>query len=401
MPRTGSSSAPGQWLTRNILTLGLVSLFTDISTEMGYSLIPVFLKDVLKASPVFIGLIEAIAESTASTLKSFSGYISDRLNKRKVLIFIGYSFSAVVKPLLAVSSTWWHVLGVRFGDRLGKGIRSAPRDALIAESTKSGYYGRTYGFHKALDNLGAVLGPALAFLILSLSNQNYRLVFGLAFFPALVAILLILFGVKDMVMQSFQTFRFSLRELNPKFKLFLLVMVIFTLGNSSDAFLILRARDIGIAGKFIPLLWIAFNISNFLSAYPAGVISDRIGRQKTIFIGFLIFCASYAGLAFTRHSHLVWFLFVFYGLYYGFSEGNLKAFVADLTPPDIRGTAFGIYYTAVGLTLLPANLMMGILWQKIGFQHALLVGSALSLVSGLMLITMVRTGNNLLQPGSS
>lgn len=394
MPRFGSPSAPGRWLTRNILTLGLVSLFTDLSTEMGYSIVPVFLKDVLKASPVIIGLIEAIAESTASTLKSFSGYISDRLNKRKVLILIGYSFSTIVKPLLAVSSAWWHVLGVRFCDRLGKGIRSAPRDALIAESAPPQYYGRSYGFHKALDNLGAVLGPALAFLILSLSNQNYRLVFGLAFFPALVAILLILFGVKDMIVKSTQAFRFSLRELNPKFKLFLVIMVIFTLGNSSDAFLILRARDVGVLGKFIPLLWLAFNVSNFLSAYPAGVISDRIGRQKAIFIGLLIFCASYAGLAFNRHPLLVWFLFVFYGLYYGFTEGNLKAFVADLTPTEIRGTAFGIYHTAVGLTLLPANLLMGLLWQRIGFQNALLVGAALSLVSGLMLILMVRTEQN-------
>ena len=379
------------WLTRNILTLGLVSLFTDISTEMGYSIIPVFLKDVLKTSPVLIGLIEAIAESTASTLKSFSGYISDRLKKRKALIFIGYSLSTVIKPLLAVSSAWWHVLAIRFADRFGKGIRSAPRDALIAESSKPEYFGRTYGFHKTLDNLGAVLGPALAFVILSISNQNYRLVFGLAFIPALVAILLILFGVKDIIVQSARTFRFSFRALNPKFKWFLLVLVIFTLGNSSDAFLILRARDIGIAGKFIPLLWLVFNVSNFLSAYPAGAISDRIGRQKSIFIGFMIFCVSYAGLAFSPHPLTVWVLFIFYGLYYGLSEGNLKAFVADLTPPDIRGTAFGIYYTAVGVTLLPANLLMGILWQKYGFRNALLVGSALSLISGLMLITMLRT----------
>jgi MFS family permease len=379
------------WLTRNILTLGLVSLFTDVSTEMGYSIIPVFLKDVLKTSPVFIGLIEAIAESTASTLKAFSGYISDRLKKRKTLIFIGYTFSAVVKPLLAISTAWWHVLMIRFADRFGKGVRSAPRDALIAESTKPEYFGRSYGFHKTLDNLGAVLGPALAFLVLSLSNQNYRLVFGLAVIPALVAVLLIIFGVKDIIAESTRAFRFSFRELNPKFKLVLLILIIFTLGNSSDAFLILRARDIGIAGRFIPLLWLVFNISNFLSSYPAGVISDRIGRQKSIFIGFMIFCLTYAGLAFSPHPLTVWLLFIFYGLYYGFSAGNLKAFVADLNPPEIRGTAFGIYYTAVGVTLLPANLLMGFLWQKFGFRNALFVGASLSLISGIMLITMVRT----------
>jgi len=387
------------WLTRNILTLGLVSLFTDMSTEMGYAIIPVFLKDVLKTSPLFIGLIEAIAESTASILKAFSGYISDRLKKRKILIFIGYTFSTVVKPLLAVSKVWWHVLGVRFCDRFGKGIRSAPRDALIAESAKPEYYGRSFGFHKALDNLGAVLGPAFAFVILSFSHQNYRLVFLLAFIPALIAIVLILFGVKDIIARSVQTFRFSFRELNPEFKRFLIILIVFTLGNSSDAFLILRARDIGIAGRFIPLLWIAFNVSNFLSSYPAGAISDRIGRQKTIFIGFMIFCVSYAGLAFNRHPLMIWLLFVFYGLYYGFSEGNLKAFVADMIPPGIRGTAFGIYYTAVGLTLLPANLLMGLLWQKFGFRNALLVGSSLSLISGVMLLTMLRTNSLRTQTG--
>jgi MFS family permease len=391
----GTKSKPRRpaWLTRNILSLGLVSLFTDISTEMGYSIIPVFLKDVLKTSPLFIGLIEAIAESTASTLKAFSGYISDRLKKRKILIFIGYTFSTVVKPLLAVSSAWWHVLGIRFADRFGKGVRSAPRDALIAESAQPEYYGRVYGFHKALDNLGAVLGPALAFAILSFTNQNYRMVFFLAFIPALVAVILIIFGVKDILAQSVRVFRFSFRELSPEFKRFLIILVIFTLGNSSDAFLILRARDIGIAGRFIPLLWLAFNVSNFLSAYPAGAISDRIGRQKTIFIGFMIFCVSYAGLAFNRHPLMIWILFVFYGLYYGFSEGNLKAFVADIIPPEIRGTAFGIYYTAVGVTLLPANLLMGLLWQKFGFRNALLVGSSLSLISGVMLLTMLRTNH--------
>lgn len=388
MTKNHNQSKPLAWLGKNILNLGLISMFTDLSTEMSYALIPIFLKEVLKVQPIFIGLIEAIAESTASILKAFSGYISDRLKKRKLFIFLGYTFSAIVKPLLALATHGWHVLIVRFLDRFGKGIRTAPRDALIADSAKDIYWGRTYGFHRAMDTLGAVLGPVLAFIILNLSHQNYRLLFSLAFIPGLIAVLLIIFGVKDIAKEAKKTFKFSFKQLSPKLKLFLFIMILFTLGNSSDAFLILRAREIGVGATLIPLLWLAFNISYFLWSYPAGVISDRIGRPKTIFFGFLIFSFSYSALAFNKSPFWVWLIFIMYGLYYGFTEGNLRAYVADLTPAEMRGTTFGLYHTIVGITLLPANLLMGLLWQKFGFSIALLLGAGLSLISALLLLTL-------------
>ncbi|MEO0095203.1 MAG: MFS transporter [candidate division WOR-3 bacterium] len=390
MNQTGKTGL--SFLTRNIFFLGMVSLFTDLSTEMSYAVIPIFLKDVLKAQPIFIGLVEAIAESTASILKTFSGYISDRLGKRKLFIFIGYTLSAIVKPLLALATQGWHVLIVRFADRFGKGIRTAPRDALIAESAKREFYGRTYGFHRAMDTMGAILGPLLAFLILSLSHQNYRLLFALAFIPGLIAILFILFGVKDILPETKKAFKFSLREINPQLRSFFIVIIIFTLGNSSDAFLILRAKELGLDVTAVPILWLVFNVSYFLWSYPAGIISDRIGRKKTIIFGFLIYTITYGALAFNNKIIILWPVFIIYGLYYGFTEGNIRAFVADLTQPEHRGTVFGIYHTIIGITLLPANLLMGYFWQRLGFDIALMVGASLSFLSALLLMILVRSG---------
>ena len=379
------------WLSRNILCLGLVSLFTDLSTEMAYPIIPVFLNEVLKVPPLFIGLVEAIAESTASILKTFSGYISDRLKKRKLFILIGYGLSALVKPLLALASQGWHVLVVRFFDRVGKGIRTAPRDALIADSARDAYFGRAYGFHRALDTLGAMLGPLTAFAILALTHDNYRLLFGLAALPGLIAIVIILFGVREIVPEAQRLFRFSFHAIDKRLRLFLIIMVVFTLGNSSDAFLILRARDIGVPATMIPLLWFAFNLSYFLWAYPAGILSDRIGRRRTIFLGFMVFSLCYAAFSLNHSTTLIWFVFVLYGLYYGLTEGNMRAYVADLTASEVRATVFGIYHTVVGITLLPANLLMGFLWQKFGFQTALLLGASLSMISGIALIVSGRS----------
>lgn len=378
------------FLKQNIFTLGLTSLFTDLSTEMSYTIIPVFLKEVLKTQPVFIGLIEAIAESTASLLKTFSGYISDRLKKRKLFIFIGYSLSAIVKPLLAFATQSWHVLVVRFADRFGKGIRTAPRDALIADSTKETYFGRAYGFHRAMDTMGAILGPLLAFIILTVSRQNYRLLFALAFIPGIIAILFIIFGVKEITPQAKSVFKFSCSEINPRLKTFFIIMILFTLGNSSDAFLLLRARELGLSVSLIPILWLVFNISYFLWSYPAGVLSDRMGRKNTVIFGLLIYSITYAAMAANKSIMLLWFIFVMYGMYYGFTEGNLRAFVADLTSPEHRGTIFGIYHTIIGITLLPANIIMGFLWQNFGFTIALSIGAALSFIAAISLAIFIK-----------
>lgn len=378
------------FLTHNIFILGLISLFTDLSTEMSYAVIPIFLKEVLKAQPVFIGLIEAIAESTASILKTFSGYISDKLKKRKLFIFIGYTLSAVAKPLLALATHSWHVLIMRFADRFGKGIRTAPRDALIAESTKESYYGRVYGFHRAMDTMGAILGPLLAFIILSISHQNYRLLFTLAFIPGLIAVFLIIIGVKEIIRETKGIFSFSFRIINTELRTFFIIIIIFTLGNSSDAFLLLRARELGLGVSLIPILWLVFNISYFLWSYPAGVISDQMGRKKTIIFGFLIYTTTYTFLALNNNTTLLWPIFILYGLYYGFTEGNLRAYVADLTLPEHRGTIFGIYHTIVGIILLPANLAMGYLWQRFGFSIALFTGATFSLISALLFCGFVK-----------
>ncbi|MGQ9700908.1 MAG: MFS transporter [bacterium] len=379
------------FLYQNIFALGITSLFTDLSTEMSYAIIPVFLKEVLKAQPVFIGLIEAVAESTASFLKTFSGYISDRLKKRKLFIFIGYSLSAIVKPLLALATQSWHVLVVRFADRFGKGIRTAPRDALIADSTKETYFGRAYGFHRAMDTMGAILGPLLAFIILSVSQQNYRLLFALAFIPGIIAILFIIFGVKEITPQAKGVFKFSYSEINPRLKTFFIIMILFTLGNSSDAFLLLRARELGLSVSLIPILWLVFNISYFLWSYPAGVISDRMGRKNTIIFGLLIYTMTYAAMAANKSIMLLWFIFVMYGMYYGFTEGNLRAFIADLTSTEHRGTIFGIYHTIIGITLLPANIIMGFLWQQFGFTIALSIGAALSFIGAISLAVFIKS----------
>ncbi len=363
---------------------------------MSYPLIPVFLKEVLRANLGFIGIVEAIAESTASIIRVFSGYLSDYLKKRKLLATIGYSLSTAGKPFLALATLGWHVLGVRFIDRLGKGIRTAPRDALIADSADNRTLGRAFGFHRAADTLGAVLGPLIAFLLLSLANSNYRLVFLLAFVPGLIAVFIILFLVREITPTpsaisniSRPKFQLSLKPFEKKFKILILIMIIFTLGNSSDAFLILRASDLGVQFTLIPLLWLSFNIAYFLSSYPGGVLSDKIGRKKTIVTGFFIYAGVYVALALARHEICAWLLFIVYGLYYGLTEGIIKAFIADLIPSDKRASAYGVYATAVGITLLPANLLMGFLWHFLGFQFAFFFGSAMALIASTLLLILL------------
>ena len=384
-------------LNKNVVYLGLVSLFTDISTEMSYPLIPVFLKEALKASVGFIGIVEAIAESTASLTKILAGYLSDRLRKRKLLIFLGYALSTSGKPFLAAATAGWHVLAVRFVDRLGKGIRTAPRDALIADSSDKGSMGRAFGFHRAADTLGAVAGPLIALALLPLFHGNYRPVFLLAFIPGLVAVAISMLLVRDIRPEArpansaeAETTRFDLSGFDRRFKLFLLCIAVFTLGNSSDAFLILRARDLGVPMGLIPLLWLCFNVTYFVCAYPAGMLSDRVGRQKTIMTGLLLYGLVYAALAFARIQLHAWLLFAAYGLYYGLVYASLKAFIADLIPSDKRATAYGVYATVVGVTVLPANLLMGFFWQFLGFQFAFLFSGAMALLAAILFIILLR-----------
>ena len=371
-------------IPKNVLLLGLVSLLTDMSSDMIYPILPLFLSEVLHSSPVFIGLIEGVAESTASILKVFSGWLSDRWGKRKFLVTLGYGLSSLGKPVLAIVNAGWQVLGLRFLDRFGKGVRTSPRDAMIADSTPPERRGLSYGFHRAMDSGGAVIGPLLAFIFLSLEHKNYRFIFALASIPAILSVLTLFFFVRERKrikekVVKLPRLRFS--SFNPKFKIFLFGVVLFTLGNSSDAFLFLRAKGLGVSEAYIPILWMVLNLVYALASSPAGALSDRIGRKNLIVSGLLIYALVYFGFAFATHPIHVWILFAVYGLYYGLADGTMRAFVADLVEEEKRATAFGIYHGVVGVMALPASLIFGWLWQSVGISTAFILGAVLSFIA--------------------
>lgn len=383
---------------RNIFFLGLVSLFTDISSEMIYPLLPVFLISVLGVGPTFVGLVEGVAEATASFLKLFSGWISDRRQKRKFLVVSGYTLSTLTRPLVAVATAGWHVLFIRFLDRVGKGIRTSPRDALIADSTPELEYGKAFGFQRALDHTGAVIGPLIAFLLLTFITQQYRTLFLLAYIPGIIALILLIFGVKERKAAqpgpSSQPVQLTLRPFDRRFKIFLLIIILFSLGNSSDAFLILKAKEAGVSVSLLPVLWAVLHISKSLSAAPGGIFSDRYGRRKMIIAGWILYGGVYFGFASAQTSEMVWILFVVYGLFYGLTEGGERALVANLVQPHLRGTAYGLFHFSIGLSTLPASLLMGFLWETFSPKAAFSFGAVLALLAAVLLWLTVREGSS-------
>jgi len=379
------------FISKNVIFLGLVSLFTDISTEMITPLLPLFLSDILRTPKSFIGLIEGVAEATASILKFFSGYISDKLKKRKFIVTIGYGLSSITKPFFGIVSNAYQVLFIRFMDRVGKGIRTSPRDALIADSISKEEHGKAFGFHRAMDTLGAVIGPFLAFIFLPYFNNNYRSIFLLSAIPAFIAVLIIILFVREskkIQREKREIIKISFMGLPKEFKFFIFFVILFTLGNSSDAFLILRASSVGINSKMIPILWVFFNIVYTIFSTPFGILSDKYGRKSVITLGLLVYSLVYAGFAFASKPIHIWCLFLTYGIYYAMVEGNFRAYVADIVPSRTRGTAYGIFHTGVGIALLPASLIMGILWEKLGVKVAFLFGSVLAIISSLGLISI-------------
>ena len=381
-------------LHRNIFFLGLVSFFTDLSSEMIYPLLPVFLTSVLGASPTFVGLIEGIAEATASFLKLFSGWVSDRWKKRKSLVVFGYTLSTLIRPLVGVATIGWHVLLIRFLDRVGKGIRTSPRDALIADSIPEREHGKAFGFQRALDHAGAVIGPLVAFFLLTFITQQCRTVFLLAYIPGVIALSILIFGVGEKRVSpaplASPPLQLTLRVFDRRFKTFLLTIILFSLGNSSDAFLILKAKDSGISVSLLPILWMALHISKSLSATPGGILSDRYGRKKMILAGWTLYGGVYFGFASAQTSEGVWILFVIYGLFYGLTEGGERALVANLVPLHLRGTAYGIYHFSIGLSALPASLLMGYLWETFSPEAAFRVGAILALAAAGLLWSAVK-----------
>lgn len=375
-------------ISPNVRALSIVSLLTDASTEMIYPLLPLFLTRTLGAGAAFVGLVEGVAETTASLLKLLSGWLSDRLRRRKALVAWGYGLSSLTRPLMALALSSGHVLGIRFLDRIGKGIRTSPRDALIADSTPPESRGAAFGFHRAMDHLGAVVGPVLAFMLLPLVGGNYRTIFWLAGIPAALCVLVLLVAVREVPGEG-PPARLPLLTLRPydrRFKAFLLVVALFTLGNSSDAFLLLRAREVGVGEPAIPLLWAALHVVKSASFVGGGILSDRIGRRGAIVGGWLVYALVYAGFALAANPWHAWALFLIYGLYFGLTEGVEKALVTDLVPVAARASAFGVYHTTIGIVALPASLLTGWLWQAFGAGLAFGAGAAMAAGAALLLL---------------
>jgi len=377
---------------RNVFISGLVSFFMDISSEMIYPLIPLFLSNVLGVNKSVIGLIEGIAESTASVLRVFSGWFSDKIGTRKWLMAAGYGISTCSRPIVALASAWHHVMGSRFIDRFGKGVRTAPRDAIIAESAEKAYLGRAFSFHRALDTMGAVVGPALAFFFLGIFSNDYRKIFWLSMIPGVIAVLLIVFFItekKKKKTAQAERPKLTLRHFDWRFKSFVMIATIFAVGNSSDVFLILRAQQIGIQTAMIPAVYLLFNLIYSLSSIPAGIAADRFGKKRVILSGFVLFAVLYYLFAVAVDAGTVWILFGFYGLFMGLTEGIQKAFLTTIIPNDFKATAFGVYNTATGLAMFPASLAGGWLWDHVSPSATFYFGSITAGISALLFIIFI------------
>ncbi len=373
----------------NVVVLGIVSLFADMSTEMIYPLIPLFLVNVLGATFIDVGLIEGVAESTASILKIVSGYLSDRFGKRKPLVYTGYGIAAFAKPLLAVATAWQQVLVIRFVDRFGKGVRDSARDAIVSESKSLGV-GRSFGFQRSLDTLGAIIGPLIAVVLFGI--LSYRGMFLLAFIPGIFAALLVVFFIKETAVaaREGEVYKVSFKSFDSNFRVLLLGLGIFFIGNSSDAFLFLRAQNLGINALLIPVLYLIMNVVYAISSFPFGIISDRIGRKTVLLLGFGIFFAVYVGFAVASSWVWIWILFPAYGLYYGLTDGVTKALISDLAPQYLKATAFGTYYFVIGVVAFPASLIAGTLWQTVGPTFAFLYGAVMAFLAILVISFFVR-----------
>lgn len=379
-------------LSRNVRNLGWVSLFNDVSSEMIYPLLPLFLTQVLGAGVIFVGLIEGIAESISSFLKLLSGWFSDRFQKRKEIILLGYSLASITRPLMALATSSLHVLFLRSADRVGKGIRSSPRDALLSQSCSPDERGKAFGFQRAMDHAGAMMGPLIASLLLLTTTRDLRFIFFLAFIPACLCVWVLFRGVADVPgnrPSKASPLKLHWKGWNKRFKYFLLIVTLFTLGNSSDAFLLLRASDLGVPNSAIPILWFLLHLSKTIFSIPGGILSDRLGRRGVIILGWLVYSFVYVGFAFASEAYHIWLLFFAYGLFFGLAEGTERAWVADLVEESKRGTAYGAYYFFIGIATLPSSVLMGLNWKTLGPVWAFSFGAALALIAALLVIILM------------
>jgi MFS family permease len=385
---------------KTILALGWTSFFMDVSSEMIYPLLPVFLSS-LGAGSLAIGFVAGLSESAASFFRVFSGALSDKLKKRKVAVLLGYGISTLSRPIVALASTWTQVLGFRLLDRAGKGVRTPPRDALIADAVSKDRYGRSYGIQRAMDTAGAVLGPALAAGILAL-GFGHRDVFWLSLIPACLAVATIQLFVREVVRKAMATrlpeagrakgasagarmsTRLSLGVFPREMRLYLIVTAVFSLGNSSNFFLVLRAQQLGFIEKIIPILYLSINVVYALLSYPAGRLADRFGKARIVFVGYLVYAGVYALFAADVSKTALWLLFPLQGFYLAITDGVNTAYMATLIPQDRRATGFALYHTVIGLSLLPAGVLGGWLWRQFSPRATFIAGSILALAAGIL-----------------
>lgn len=373
-------------LEKNAFFTGLTSFFTDTSTKMVYSVMPLFLLSI-GASKTTISLIEGIAESTASLLKAISGYWSDKIGKNKPFMIIGYGITAIITPLYALARIPIKILFFRFFERIGKGLRAAPRDSLISGSIKKNEAGKTFGFQKAMDNSGAIVGPLIAFLLLSIFPLNYSYIFLLATIPAILGVLTIIIFIKEAKAEKKETTnKISLKLLPKKFYFFLIIIFVFTLGNSADALLLVKTSETGIDKSYIPFVYMIFNTVSVLLAIPIGKLSDRIGREKLIILGFIVYAIVYYFFGRFNSINVFIFLFMLYGFYSALTDGSQKAMISDIVSKDLKGTGFGIYHAVLGITLLPASLIAGLLYDKVNSNAPFYFGSIMALIATILMI---------------
>lgn len=391
-------------LSRNVKALGVVSLLADVASEMIYALLPLFITTVLGAGATVLGIVEGAADTTSAVLKLVSGWWTDRTRSRKPLVVLGYSLSALARPLIGLAAYPWHVLVVRMADRTGKGIRTSPRDALLADSSDPTQRGRAYGFHRALDNFGAVLGPMLAWILFEVMHTEMRTVFLLSAVPGVLSIVVLQMFVKEQTaargngsrghddpgVGKGETPPPAAAPLGRAFWTYLGVLFVFTLAASSDAFLLIRAQQLGVPTPIVPLLYAMLNLVKAVSSTPGGALSDRYGRRPLLLAGWLIYAAVYAGFAFAHAPWQAWALFAVYGTSSGLTEGAEKALVADFVPASRRGAAFGWFNFAVGVAALPASIGFGAVWEHVSPPAAFTMGAAIAAVAGVGLIALVR-----------
>lgn len=408
-------------ISKNVKVMGLVSFFNDIASEMIYPIIPLFLTGVLAAPVAVVGLIEGIAESTASLLKLVSGYLSDKFRKRKPFVTFGYSLSAISKALIGLANAWPFVLIARFVDRLGKGTRTSARDALIRESSTKSTLGRAFGLHRAMDTAGAVLGPLLALAILYFFNlgegsSGLRTIFFIAVIPSVIGVLLLVFFVRETAKGKEKsakslsassssiknkpdkklTFKGSWKSLDISLKIFIFISVIFAVGNSSDAFLILRAKNLGLTITMAVFAYVLYNITYTIFSMPAGIVSDKIGPKKVLVSGFIIFGFVYLAFGMIDSSNYLWLLFPIYGVYMAFTDGVGKAYISSIAPKEKLGTAFGAYNMATGICAFFASLIAGLLWTNVSVKAPFIVGGVMALAAALLFIVMDAKNKNII-----